>query len=446
MKTKLTFLCLLFIFSLQAQSEQELLENFYEEHKDFLLLPNTKDVILRDGCDNQPDSIVNRFWSIDGWATLDRTIFVYDDERRVTTQTQESAFSTNDIVLVEKQETTYTDDESITLLSALNIETNVFQIEKRITRSYVSEMLMSQEEEILENEEWVPYVRFDYSYEESSNYVIMSIWNINNNLYEPYLKITNAFTLIDGESYIDSTYQQRSIFGSEDWENIGIRIDYVRDEQLRLASLEVGSYFTIPDELVTVIREEYTYDETGDSYTALVYGYDSEAADSLFLNERVRNYFEDGLNTSDSTYIYEQNSDVANLNYVTNYKYDLDLRNYLTILLYAPEDNPEELLNSSQTQNYYQNCISETEEIIVETANCAFAIPLTNGQRGICNFEMSTGATLKIYDLLGRTTMRQTINNNEGFSFDNLPANGVYFLTIENEKGILSQRKVVVAN
>jgi len=449
----LGFLFFLPIFFLHAQNT-DYLQNFVDTHYQYrekvpvTFTPNTAS--LRDDCDNKPDSIIYRLWVDEAWEMDARFIFEYDEERRTVFQTYEYTPSpTVGLIPLNKSETSYIGDESVEILSIFNMATEQYEFAARFTRSFEDELVQSSVQESYTDGEWLLTNRSTYSYNELG--VTTEIYNENwdsvSESYIPSIRDLSYYTIIEETAYLDSLVALEYNATTDDWEYIGIRVDFVRDAQNRYSVVTTGNYFVNPGEVYIFSRDEYVYDEEGESFDIFNYrDQTNEQPEELPLTRKIRKEYENGLNVVDSTYNYDSELMSFFLNNVSTFEYDILVRPVLQTTQMTPDASPESLTNSRQIQSYYQNCISDTNEEYQESANCKFANPISNGQRGICNLDTGENANLSLYDVLGRKVFQQSITNGQDFSFGQLSANGTYFMTIENETGLMLRRKVIIAN
>lgn len=451
-KFTLSFLFFLPVFFLHAQSQeyvQNLVDTHFQSDEKVPVVFSKVEATLRDGCESSPDSIISRVWENEAWKIDTRRIYEYDDEGRVVSEFFERIdFSTGMLIFDFMIETVYSENQSVATTRDFNVDTGVFELQTRAINTIENDLVTVSISDNYLNGEWEPNRRYTYEYNEigSRTGSFTEIWNPVSEEYVLIRRSLNFYTIIDEIAYADSLISQEYNSSTEEWEYYGIRVDIVRDAQNRTFSAKLGDYFSIPGELYIFLRDDFFYDDEGDSYDVLNH-HDlmNEQPEELPLRRKIRNYFENGLNVVDSIYNYDAEAMAFNLDKVTTLDYDIAERLYLRTGQDITEDT-DELTNSFQVENYYQLCISDTEEEFVSSADCKFANPIHNGQRGICDLETSENARLNLYDILGRKVLEQPIINGQSFSFGQLPANGTYFMTIENEKGLMLQRKLIVAN
>ncbi len=357
-----------------------------------------------------------------GWNTYSKAEYYFDENDRIVLY---HTFSWDDMLNEWRNSRkiifTYTEEgQDETIISFdWNVDFNLWDKSYKDSTEYNSEgkVLRSTFWNGDENNEWVPFSKKEYTYNESGSVstMINSQWDASREGWYYYEKLEYI--------YADGSLETKYRYGwnvSEQW-YLTSKTEYVYDENGNLIMSTM--YFLEDDNWKRTTKDEYSYDKDDNLILAYFFIWDIEQKEWKYSRKHEYTYNADGIKLTTVFFEWDDISSswVGTLNKENIFNEENDL---LVSITYHWVDESASWATSDKTF-YYRSIVTSitgsTSEILTVYPNpfhSVLSINKESSEVAVCSLLSATGEKINSFVLTGRRT---------DINLEYLPK-GVYFL------------------
>lgn len=378
-----------------------------------------------------------------------RTIYAYDEQNRQSKKNIEYYSATDETFqLRTTYSTEYSGNEKITFQKKYEGTVEELLPYKRMTTEMNnSDSPASYSEDSYDEtfSDYGPYLKATYIYYPDTDLVKernVRRWNPSINEFEPFRRDLYYRTL-DENNLLDSLVVKGYDANTEMFLPAS-SYHQLYDNDNRLIEYSYYRAISIGADLTLGKRDSLVYASGSDNHVIYKFSTETFTSTTLELKSIIHVDVENDLTVADSTFREDTSMNDFLLESFNYYEYDEENRRVKSVFYEKSTTGNFEM--KQQIRNYYQACETSSTSVALNQVNCNIPTPIHNGQSISCTLEGSKKYKLKFFDLLGRQVFESEINVNESIYCEQLPINGIYFVTIEDGNQILMRQKVIVAN